>query len=112
MSYYTNVNKDLLASIPMTARRILEIGCGDGSFGLAVKARNPQVEYFGVEVFETVAAIANERLDRVICGDIETENVFQSVLDVFDKKPFDVIIFGDVREHLIDPWSYWKSFAG
>ena len=104
MSYYTNVNKDLLASIPMTARRILEIGCGDGSFGLAVKARNPQVEYFGVEVFETVAAIANERLDRVICGDIETENVFQSVLDVFDNKPFDVIIFGDVLEHLIDPW--------
>lgn len=104
MSYYTNVNQDLLASIPMTARRILEIGCGDGSFGLAVKARNPQVEYFGVEVFEKVAAIANERLDHVICGDIETDDVFQSVLDVYDKKPFDVIIFGDVLEHLIDPW--------
>ena len=49
MAYYTNVNIDLLASIPITARRILEIGCGDGSFGLAVKARNPQVKYFGVE---------------------------------------------------------------
>jgi 2-polyprenyl-3-methyl-5-hydroxy-6-metoxy-1,4-benzoquinol methylase len=104
MAYYTNVNIDLLASIPITAHRILEIGCGDGSFGLAVKARNPRVEYFGVEVFEAVATIANQRLDRVIHGDIETEEVFQSVLDVYDKKPFDVIIFGDVLEHLIDPW--------
>ena len=30
--------------------------------------------------------------------------MFQSVLDVWDKNPFDVIIFGDVLEHLVDPW--------
>jgi len=37
MSYYTNVNGDLIATIPMTAKRVLEIGCGDGSFAMAAK---------------------------------------------------------------------------
>jgi 2-polyprenyl-3-methyl-5-hydroxy-6-metoxy-1,4-benzoquinol methylase len=112
MAYYTNVNTDLLANIPMNARRILEIGCGDGSFGLAVKARNPQVQYFGVELFEEVALIAQTRLDKIVIGDIENDDIFQSVLALHDNKPFDALIFGDVLEHLRDPWSVLKKLRG
>jgi 2-polyprenyl-3-methyl-5-hydroxy-6-metoxy-1,4-benzoquinol methylase len=104
MSYYTNVNGDLLAAIPMTAKRVLEIGCGDGSFALAAKARNPDVAYFGVELFEEVGLVAQSRLDGVIIGNIEDEHVFEALVQLQNNDPFDVLVFGDVLEHLIDPW--------
>ena len=112
MAYYTNVNPDLLDKIPMNATRVLEIGCGDGSLGLAVKSRNPQAQYFGVELFEDVANVARLRLDGVVCGNIEVEEVFASLNCMRDNLLFDVLVFGDVLEHLLNPWNTLKSLRG
>jgi SAM-dependent methyltransferase len=105
MSYYTNINPDLLEVVPMNARRVLEIGCGDGSFAGAVKARNPSVCYTGVELFDEAATAAKRHVDQVIKGNIEDQEIFTQLEQSQVGDLFDVLIFGDVLEHLLDPWA-------
>lgn len=105
MPYYSNVNPTLLQKIPMTAGRILEIGCGDGQFAAAVKARNSDVVYFGVELFEDAATKATRYIDHVLPGNIEDAPTLAKLKTLQAGDPFDVLIFGDVLEHLLDPWA-------
>ena len=99
MSYYNNVNYDLLSRIPLNSKRVLEIGCGDGSLGRAYKLRNPDVLYFGVELDAPSADAASKCLDGVWQGDVEKSKNFS-----FADQRFDCIIYGDVLEHLKEPW--------
>ena len=55
MNYYGNVNPDLLAKIPVTAKHVLEVGCGSARLGEAFKARSPDSKYYGIELFESAA---------------------------------------------------------
>lgn len=101
--YYDNINMDLLNSIPADAKVVLEIGCGAGRLGAAHKARNAEVRYMGVEIDAPSAAIAAGRLDMVLCGSVEA-------LDLnFLQNGVDCIVYGDVLEHLVDPWAVVKS---
>jgi len=77
--------------------RILDVGCASGYFGEALKLRGHEV--WGVEPDPTSATQARTRLDQVSGGTIED---FLGSADVADAR-FDVIIFGDVLEHTIDP---------
>ena len=98
--YYSNINIDLLDRIPLTAQRVLEIGCGTGQLGRAFKLRQPMVKYFGVELQEEAAAQADVILDGLLCCNIEK--------DIFAPKKlcasYDTLVFGDVLEHLENPW--------
>jgi len=96
--YFAGVRPEMLAFIPEDARLILEIGCGAGEFGAAMKAQFG-AEVTGVELFPDAAESARQRLDRVISGDVEK--------DVLDLPPghFDCIVCNDVLEHLVDPWT-------
>jgi 2-polyprenyl-3-methyl-5-hydroxy-6-metoxy-1,4-benzoquinol methylase len=105
MSYYSNVNPDLLEKIPMNAARILEIGSGEGRFAAAVKARNPDVVYFGVELFDDAATKASSHIDHVLHGNIEEPQTFAALQSLQAGDPFDVLFFGEVLEHLLDPWA-------
>ncbi|HEY3401319.1 MAG TPA: class I SAM-dependent methyltransferase [Geothrix sp.] len=96
--YYANNRDDMLAFIPAGVRRILEIGCGSGEFGAAIKRRG-EVEIVGVELVESAAAIARQRLDQVITADIQFQD-----LDL-PGQSFDCLVCNDVLEHLVDPWS-------
>jgi 2-polyprenyl-3-methyl-5-hydroxy-6-metoxy-1,4-benzoquinol methylase len=100
MNYYGNVNPDLLAKIPVTAKRVLEVGCGSARMGEAFKARSPQSQYFGIELFESAANEATKVLDGVICANIEQDTTVPLKLS----PNFDTLVFGDVLEHLQDPW--------
>jgi len=100
MNYYGNVNPDLLAKIPVTAKRVLEVGCGSARLGEAFKARSPQAKYFGVELFESAADEAAKVLDGVVCANIEQDTTVPLKLS----PSFDTLVFGDVLEHLQDPW--------
>lgn len=104
MSYYSNANPDLLAKVPVTARRVLEIGCGTGGFARAYRDINPTCEYWGVELFDEAAAEAETVLDQVIRGSIEDPSVVEALDRMRGERRFDVLIFGDVLEHLLDPW--------
>ena len=100
MNYYDNVNPDLLAKIPVTAKRVLEVGCGSARLGEAFKARSPDSQYFGIELFESAAKEAATVIDGVICASIEQDTSLALKLAA----SFDTLVFGDVLEHLQDPW--------
>ena len=96
-TYYEGLNQRLLHAVPLSARRILEVGCGSGRLAEALKQQQPRRFVCGVELNPAAAAIAASRLDRVWCGDVA------EVLQTMDEGHFDCVVFGDVLEHLPDP---------
>ena len=104
--YYQNVNPDLLARVPLNARHILEVGCGNGNFARAVLARQPQAAYVGVELFAQAAQEAQGVLSHVVVGDVEQPATLAALDQVCARQGggFDALVLGDVLEHLRDPW--------
>lgn len=96
-NYYTCNRFEMLHYVPEQASRILDIGCGAGEFGNALKSQR-KVEVWGVELSQQAAAEAQTKLDRVIVGSID------DTLPLPDGY-FDCIVFNDVLEHLVDPWA-------
>lgn len=92
---------DLINLIKEPPDIILEIGCGSGATGAALKEKYPNLEYFGLEYIESAAKIAETRLDKVITGDIQQINLDDYGIP---KGNIDIIICADVLEHLYDPW--------
>jgi len=102
-AYYDNLNTDLLEAIPANCQLVLEVGCGAGRLGLEYKKKTPGCAYYGVEIDSPSAAIAGTRLDMALCGSIE-----QIDLSFLNGKA-DCIVYGDVLEHLIDPWAVLRA---
>jgi SAM-dependent methyltransferase len=99
MRYPDAVNPDLLIRIPLDARSVLDIGCGTAATGLEYKRRNPGVVYSGIEQDDDAIALAAQRIDNVVKGNVET------MPWAFGDEKFDCIVLGDVLEHLQDPWA-------
>lgn len=94
--YYEAVREDVLPLISTVGKRILDIGCGGGGTGRALKAKGAD-QVVGIEYIPEAAAQAAKVLDRVFTGD-----VCSIPLDL-PAKSFDVILFLDVLEHLAYP---------
>lgn len=95
--YAEFVRPEMLAFIPGEAKSVLDVGCSVGNFGEMVKAsRNAEV--WGVEIDRDAARVAEEKLDKVFCS------AFNKELD-FGGRLFDCIVFNDVLEHMVDPYS-------
>jgi len=102
--FYNHINSEILSRIPLNSKIILEIGCGAGALGQAYKEINPKAKYFGVEINSEAAALAVEKLDKVINIDIEKEITLPD-----DINKIDCIIYGDIIKHLRDPYSCIKK---
>lgn len=107
--YYENVNPDILRFLPLDATLLLEVGCGAGQLGKEYKRRNPFGRYIGLEVFPDAAKLARKHLDKVYCCDVEN-TPFERILS--DAERVDCIIYGDVLEHLRDPWRTLRDHVG
>jgi ubiquinone/menaquinone biosynthesis C-methylase UbiE len=103
-SYYGNMREDLIKLMPPNPRHILDVGCGIGAMGRKIKSvMGNDVEVVGVERDPSAGKRASEALDRVFIGDIESIDL------PLGAGYFDCIIYGDVLEHLLDPWSLLKK---
>lgn len=96
-SYYLGSRDDLMRLIPAGTRRILEIGCAAGMTGRKLKELGYE-EVVGVELMEDMAQRAEPFYDRVFVGDVEKIRI------PYERGYFDCILYGDVLEHLNDPW--------
>lgn len=94
-SYYGHVRPEMLQFVPSTAKKIIEIGCGEANF--SNQLINDNVEVWGVEPNLEAAKVASNKLFKVLTGTIG-ETIFDLPEDYFD-----VIILNDVIEHLIYP---------
>jgi 2-polyprenyl-3-methyl-5-hydroxy-6-metoxy-1,4-benzoquinol methylase len=93
-SYYEQARPELVELLPPSLGRVLDIGCGAGGVGRAVRERADTIT--GIEIDPTAAARAREVYDGVHVGSVEA--VLESI-----EGPFDVALAYDVLEHLADP---------
>jgi SAM-dependent methyltransferase len=96
-SYYHGTRDELLPFIPRDVGTVLEVGCADGNFGRLLKNRGAR-EVWGVEIVASVAEQARRTLDRVLIGDVT--NLIDELPDAY----FDLVVFNDVLEHMVDPY--------
>ncbi len=68
--YFGYSRPEVVALVPQTASRVLDIGCGAGRLGEAIKQRQP-ASVCGIEFDASAAAAARQRLDHVWAGDVE-----------------------------------------
>ncbi|PWS31690.1 class I SAM-dependent methyltransferase [Pedobacter paludis] len=104
-NYYQHERHEMVKYIPTNAENILEIGCGDGSFGAMIK-ENIKCTYWGIEPDSRFINLAKKNID------IFDNAVFNTEYNL-PLQHFDCIVFNDVLEHLIDPEKillYSKSF--
>ena len=97
--YSTNMRADLISlfDAKKDGMTVLEAGCACGADFLAIRAVNATAEFHGIELNAHSAAIA-QQFASVEAMDIET-------LDhpAWEGK-FDLVLMGDILEHLRDPW--------
>lgn len=102
-NYFSSTRLDLIGFVPKGNYKILDIGCGEGNTGKALKEQGKATEVVGIEKESVIADIAKTKLDKVICADVEAIEL------PFSEGYFDYVIMGDVIEHLYDPWTFVKK---
>jgi len=94
-SYYECSRSEMIPFIPVSTQCLLDVGCGAGSFGAAVKSRIG-CKVWGIEPESDAVSRASSRLDQVVQG------LFSDGANL-PPKHFDCIVFNDVLEHILDP---------
>ena len=98
--YFSNIRYELIDLIPKNSNnRVLELGAAGGDSLLKIKELGLAGEVVGVELCELPNSNQkNSSIDNFFIGNIESTSI------TFNDNYFDVIICGDILEHLIDPW--------
>lgn len=107
--YYQTYNEDILTLIPPDAKVVLELGCSSGTLAQAYMRINPSVKWFGIEKDLEAAKTAGRHI-KVWCYDLhDLEDMTEINLEL--PNPPDVLICGDILEHLENPWQILKNVA-
>jgi 2-polyprenyl-3-methyl-5-hydroxy-6-metoxy-1,4-benzoquinol methylase len=100
LSYYSSIRLDLISLLPEDpSQKILEIGAARGDTLVAIKQNKLASEVIGIDLF----SIPNSNQKNVLIDKFIVANLENDQLDL-SSNHFDVIIAGDVLEHLVDPW--------
>src|SRR5215211_2020762 len=92
-----NSSHTLIVELVGHGKRVLDIGCANGDLAEVLAERGCEVT--GIEIDPEAARQAEERCERVTVGDVENLDLSGEL----DEESFDVVLFGDVLEHLKDP---------
>jgi 2-polyprenyl-3-methyl-5-hydroxy-6-metoxy-1,4-benzoquinol methylase len=95
-----------LGRIAGHGRRVLDLGCGAGDLARALRERGCTVS--GVELDREAAKLAEQWCDRVVVGDLDNLDL---ALEFGDAR-FDVVLAGDVLEHVKDPVTVLQQVRG
>ena len=98
-----NSSHTLIVELTGENKNVLEVGTSTGYISRILKERGNTVT--GIEIDPEAGEIAGQHCDSMIVGDIEKLD-----LDAYlAPSSFDVIIFGDVLEHLVSPEDVLKK---
>ena len=95
MKYYSASRPEIVKLVPFESKKILDVGCGCGTLGKDLKARNA-CHVTGVEIYSEAAQIAKKVLDHVFTSCIE------DIIQELPTNQFDCIILSDVLEHIVN----------
>ena len=95
-------NHTLMLDLIGHNKRVLECGCATGYMSRVLAERGCRVT--GIEIAPEAAEQARAFCERVIVGDLDQLDLAAAVDPGPEgPQPFDVVVFGDVLEHLKDP---------
>lgn len=96
--YFANARRDWVDPMPRNPDlRVLELGCGNGATGALALSEGKAGVWIGLERQGQAAAAAASVLTAVVTGDVDA-------LDIpYPEASFDLLIMGEVLEHLPDP---------
>jgi len=97
LGYYENERSEIFSLVDPAVMTILDIGCGKGVLGETLKKAVPGRRVFGIEFNNQAAQAASKKLDGVLQGDVQAMEL------KFEKGMFDLMIFADILEHLVEP---------
>jgi trans-aconitate methyltransferase len=103
-SYYSHPRPEVLRLVPSDVRQVVDVGCGTGTLGASIKLAHPEAEVRGIEPVREAALRAKAQLDDA--APISADDPLPAEWPVPD-----CVIFADVLEHLVDPWSTLKRWA-
>lgn len=92
-----NTSHALIVDLVGTGKRVLDVGCATGYLAEILARRGCEVA--GIEADPDAARRAEEFCEKVLVGDVEEMDLESKLVG----ETFDVIVFGDVLEHLKDP---------
>lgn len=92
---YEAENVSLIARVPKTTKRLLDVGCGTGALGQRIK-EELNCEVVGITYSEAEAKLARDRVDEVVVSDLNNLGAVGAGL-------FDCIVCSHVLEHLYRP---------
>lgn len=101
--YYHRSRTEIKSLLPAFSQKVLDVGCGEGETLSWLRSINKCDETFGIEMIEEAGVIAKTIVDHLVIGNIEEYD--------YSGVKFDLILFLDVLEHLIDPWAVLKKLA-
>ena len=94
--YYGCSREEMLPFVPVQARTVLEIGCGEGDF-LHLPSKRNRAEVYGIEPNSSAASSARSKGLQVY------EATAADIDQHFPTTRFDAIVLNDVLEHLANP---------
>ena len=83
-------------------KRVIDFGCATGNFARLLCERGCEVT--GVELNSKAANVAQKYCKEVIVADLDFISLNEHFSEQISDEKFDVAIFGDVLEHLRNPW--------
>jgi len=100
---YDNINFHLVSFVD-PGKKVLDVGCNTGKLGEYLQ-RHKGCQVFGVDISTEAIMEAKGRLERAEAMDVESDDF------PFPQERFDIIIFGDILEHLKFPVQSLIRFA-
>lgn len=104
-NYHSLIRTEIEGLLPLPLGRVLEVGCASGATLRWLKEAHGAIRTIGLEINGDLKADLERNIDVALIGTAEDLDLVRPYA------PFDTILFLDVLEHLVDPWSVVEAYS-